>query len=375
MNRERRRNTRNRIYRYIYDSHTGVSKLQIAFALNYSLPTIHNNLSELRDAGLIAAGDLQKSTGGRPPIGYVIVPEAGYAIGIAVTASHLRFLLSDIQRNLLAYKRLDLDKITSCDIAAKIETELEIFISENKISPEKIIGVGITIPGIIDHEKALVIYSPTLKFKNLELSAISKNIRYPVYIENDATAAGFAEWSILTAEEKSRNLMFVYLLLENGIGGSVIFNGNSWLGDNHRSSEFGHMCIHPDGLICNCGKRGCLEAYCSAFRFTRDLGISIEEFFHELKTGNAKYSELWNDVLSNLALAIHNLRLTFDSEIILGGFVSDYMSEFLPILQQRVCELSPFEENTNFIKLAKFPRRAGMMGAAWHFVDEFLARI
>lgn len=372
---DQRRQTRNKIYKYIYYSSSPVSKSQIAYDLNYSLPTVHKNLSELLSAGLITVGDLQKSTGGRPPAVYVVVPNAGYALGIAVTANHLRFLLLDIKQNQISYKRLALDAINSLDIASKIDEELDKFITENKINPAKIIGVGITIPGVIDHERELVIFSPSMKLKNLALSEITKNIHYPVYIENDATAAGFAEWSALTREKDNHNFVFVYLLLENGIGGAIIINGKPWLGDTHKSAEFGHMCIHPGGLTCNCGKKGCLEAYCSAFRFTRDIGVNIENFFIALKDGNKEYAEIWDDVLSNLALAIHNLRLAFDTDIILGGFVSEYLNDFLLILKQRVSALNPFEENTDFIKIAKFPRRAGMIGAAWHFIDEFLSQV
>ena len=372
---EQRRTTKSKIYKYIYYSSEPVSKAQIAYDLNYSLPTVHKNLSELLSAGLITVGELQKSTGGRPPAAYVVVPDSGYALGIAVTANHLRFLLSDIKQNQISYKRLALDSIDGLDIALKIEEELDKFIAENKINPTKIIGVGITIPGIIDHDRELVIFSPSMKLKNLALSEITRNIHYPVYIENDATAAGFAEWSVLAREKDNNNFVFVYLLLENGMGGAIIVNGEPWLGDTNKSAEFGHMCIHPGGVTCNCGKKGCLEAYCSAFRFTRDIGIDIESFFSELREGNKEYAEIWDNVLSNLALAIHNLRLAFDTDIILGGFVSEYLNDFLLTLKQRVSVLNPFEENTDFIKIAKYPRRAGMIGVAWHFIDQFLSQV
>lgn len=369
------RKIRNKIYKYIYYASSPVTKSQIAEDLNCSLPTVHKNLSELISAGLITIGDLQKSTGGRPPVSYVAAPDSGYALGIAVTANHLRFLLLDIKQNQISYKRIIIDSINSSDIASKLEEELGNFIAENKINPAKIIGVGITIPGVIDHEKEIVIFSPSMKLKNLALSEITKNIQYPVYIENDATAAGFAEWSALTREKNNNDFDFIYLLLENGIGGAIIINGKPWLGDTHKSAEFGHMCINPGGLTCNCGKKGCLEAYCSAFRFTRDIGMNIESFFSTLRDGNKEYAEIWDDVLSNLALAIHNLRLAFDTDIILGGFVSEYLNDFLLILKQRVSVLNPFEDNTDFIKIAKFPRRAGMIGAACHFIDEFLDKV
>ena len=69
---ERRRKTRNRVFRYIYNADEPVSKQAMALELNLSLPTIHQNISELLDAGLIKAGETQRSTGGRPPVGYLV---------------------------------------------------------------------------------------------------------------------------------------------------------------------------------------------------------------------------------------------------------------------------------------------------------------
>ncbi len=71
------------------------------------------------------------------------------------------------------------------------------------------------------------------------------------------------------------------------------------------------------GLDLQLWEKSCLEAYCDAFRFTRDIGINIESFFSALRDGNKEYAGIWDDVLSNLALAINNLRLAFDTDIIL----------------------------------------------------------
>ena len=75
-----------------------------------------------------------------------------------------------------------------------------------------------------------------------------------MFIENDSTSGGEAEWLGLSQEERSED--FVYLFLENGIGGAVFINGRPFLGSGGRSGEFGHMCLQPDGRLCNCGKNG-----------------------------------------------------------------------------------------------------------------------
>ncbi len=367
---ERRRQTRNKMYRYIYDAESPVSKQQIATSMGYSLPTVHQNIAELLEAGLIRPGEVQKSTGGRPAVGYIIDETVRCAVGIAVSATQLRFLATDVRQNELAYKTVEIISYDGERLGEQLALELERFFSENDLDREKVLGIGITFPGVIDQDKDVIVLSPTLRMKDISLSAVRKPIPYRVFIENDSTSGGAAEWLGLTLKEREED--FVYLFLENGIGGAVFIGGKPYLGSEGRSGEFGHMCIVPDGRKCNCGKRGCLEAYCSAFRFTRDIGVSPEAFFEGLKAGNSDFLALWEENLSYLAIGINNLRMAFDCNVILGGYVSQYLEPYLPVLKEKAAVRNPFGSDAEYIKLGKYPTKAGMRGVAWHFMEEFI---
>ncbi len=371
---ERRRKTRNRVFRYIYNSEEPVSKQAMSVDLNLSLPTIHHNVSELLEAGLIKAGETQLSTGGRPPVGYLVENEVRFSIGVSITTNHLHFLASDLKLNQLAEKSVRKEGIASLDIGNELKKELDLFIEENDLNKNRILGVGITIPGVLNRDEDTVLLSPSMKLKNISLKSLRKGCEpYPVYIENDGNCAGYAEWLAMSPRERKNG--FVYILLENGVGGTFFINGKSYAGANHRSGEFGHMCVQPDGLMCNCGKRGCLESYCSAMRFTTDIGKTIEEFFDMVHKGDPASQALWDDVLKHLAIGICNIRMIFDCDIVLGGFVSEYLKEYLPDIRRYVMDRNSFGDNTDFIKLGKFPRKAGMMGIAWHFANEYIEKI
>ncbi len=370
---ERRRQTRNRMFRYIYDSETPVSKQQLAAAMGYSLPTVHQNIAELLNAGLIRPGEIQKSTGGRPAVGYIVNETIRYSVGVAVSATRLRMILTDIRQNELGYRSVPVVSSEGEQIGRQIADELEVFLRENRLDEEKLLGVGITFPGVIDQEEDTVVLSPTLGMKDISLSAVRRPIPYPVFIENDSTSGGAAEWLGLSPKERGKD--FVYLFLENGIGGAVFLDGRPHFGTHGRSGEFGHMCIVPDGRVCNCGKKGCLEAYCSALRFTRDLGVTAEEFFSGLEDGNEEYEKLWGEILDYLSIAIHNLRMAFDSNVILGGFASSYLEPYLPALRRKILSRSPFDAEKDFIRLGKYPTKAGMMGVAWHFMEKFIREL
>ena len=370
---ERRRITRNKMFRYIYSSETPVSKQQLASDMGYSLPTVQQNIAELLAAGLIRPGEIRRSTGGRPAVGYTVDEKIRYAVGIAVDASSLRMIITDIRQTELGFKTVALKSEESGKIGMQIAEELEIFLAENSIGREKVLGVGITFPGVIDREKDTIVLSPTLKMKDISLSAVRKPVPYPVYIENDSTSGGTAEWLGLSPAEREED--FVYLFLENGIGGAVFIDGRPYVGVDGRSGEFGHMCIVPNGRVCNCGKKGCLEAYISAFRFTRDLGVTADEFFIELGKGNKEYKKLWEEILDYLSIGIDNLRMAFDCNVILGGYVSRFLEPYLPELRKKAGELSPFEGDADYIKLGKYPTKAGLMGVAWHFMEKFINEI
>ena len=369
---DRRRQTRSSIYQFIFKSGDPVTKQQISVSLGLSLPTVYQNLSELEEAGLIQVGEIQESTGGRPPMGYIAVAGIKYAIGISIAATRIRIAATDLKKNELAYKGVEVESLEPERLMGQLERELDSFMRENALPEDKLLGIGITIPGVIDEATGTVFLSPTMKMKDFRLDQMKALKDCPITVSNDSTCAGDAEWMERDAEGKMKD--FVYLMLEYGVGGAIYINGSSYYGENRRSAEFGHMCIVPEGRLCNCGKKGCVEAYCSALRFSRDLGISVEEFFEKLND-NEEYQTLWEDVLLHLAMTIHNLRMAFDCDIVLGGFVAEYLEPYLPRLRELTAAMNTFEQNGDYLKLGWFPRRAGMYGAAWRFTSQFISEI
>lgn len=368
---ERRRQTRNSIYQCLYNAKDPQSKQEIAQVLSLSLPTVHQNIGELVHAGLIQHGGMQRSTGGRRAVGYTITQGARYAIGVSITDDRLRFLAADLQLQELAYKKTaEIEMRRVPDLGLLLAQELETFIDENKLERHNLLGVGLALPGVIDEEKKQITFAPTLRMTNISIDGLTAHLRYPTYVENDGTSGGYAEY-FLQPEKTS----MAYLSLENGVGGAVLLNGAPYFGMHHRSGEFGHMSVEPGGLACACGKNGCLECYCSAKRISTDLGITLENFFEGLEQHNRDYEALWQDLLQHLAIGINNIRMALDCDVVLGGFLSQYMTAFLPELRRRTAALNTFEDNADYIDLCLYPRRAVMLGVALHFIREFIETI
>ena len=369
---ERRKKTRGDIYRYILTSPEAVTKQDVSYTLGVSMPTVHQNIAELMEAGLIRIGQKQQSTGGRPASGYVAVEDAVIALGAAITNNHIRILATDLRQHILAQSSERVKTTDDPHLEKRVRAQVSNFIKKNKLDESKILGLGLTVPGVIDQERDVVVLSPTMKMRNLSISSIRKELPWKLHIDNDATCAGLAEWIGNRYNTNKDKDTFVCIHLENGVGGAIVTDGRAYLGDHVRSAEFGHMCVVPGGRLCSCGKKGCLEAYCSAKRLTADLGITAEEFFEGLEKGNKKYAKLWDEMLTYLAVGIHNIRMVMDSDIVLGGILSSHLEPYLPQIYEAVREMDPFENGDDYLTLARYPDEGVMLGAAWYFIDEFV---
>lgn len=365
---DRRRQTRSRVFRCLYDAAAPMAKQELAARLSLSLPTVYQNINELLDMGLIEYTGPQASRGGRPAMQMRVVAGARYAIGIFITVRKVHFALTNLMGEFLDYKEVRHSfELLSGEYNAFLAGQLESFIDENRVERQKLLGVGICLSGIISDETDTVFYAPTLGLKDLSLRPLIDAIPYPVHADNDANCGGFAEWFL-----HADGGCLAYLSLAAGVGGAVFVNGDKYLGSNRRSGEFGHMCVEGDGLECSCGNRGCLEAYCSASRLSTELGISLEEFFSRLSQGDEALLPIWADYLEHLAAGIHNIRMILDCRVVLGGMMTEYLGPYLPRLRELVAQQDPFCEDADYVSLGHYSGKGALLGAAFYFVRDFL---
>lgn len=359
---------RSRIYRYLYENRDFCAKQTLAKQCEISMPTLYQNLSELMDDGLVQYSGEEQSTGGRRAQGLAIVPDVRFAVGLSITETRLRLAAADLRLNELAYREEPFAAVSQLSgQAAAIRRVLDLFLDDNHLDRGRLLGVGITIPGIIAPECDHIIMAPTLHLTDTPLHGLTRDIPYPVFIENDASSSGYAEWFARGGQQN-----MAYLFLESGVGGAVLIGGVPYGGDSSRSGEFGHICVEPGGLPCSCGRRGCLEAYCSTRRVSDELGVSLSEFFDGVERHEPAYETLWWDMLRHLAIGINNIHMALDCDVVLGGLLSEYLPPYLPVLKRYVLAGNPFAENAGFVQLSKFRRHIAPLGAALHFVREFV---
>lgn len=368
---ERRRLTRNMIYRYLYDAPAGRSKQEIADDLAMSLPTVHQNLTELLRAELVRPDGMSASTGGRRALRLTVAENARFALGVSVSGDHFRILAANLRLEEIAYRKSSHPRSADlAELGQYLAAEIESFLNDFGLNRDKLLGVGVALPAILNAEGTRILAAPTMHLQDEDLQPLMDAIPYPTLFRNDATSGGYAEW--FARKEKDS---MAYLSLEGGVGGAVLMNGAPYTGQNGRSGEFGHICVQPGGIRCQCGQQGCLEAYCSSARISTDLGITVEQFFDGLAAGNPAYGTLWADYLQHLARGLCIIRMTLDCNIVLGGYLAQYLPPYLPELRRLTAGQDPFDEQADYVHLCHYPKHAACLGVALNFINFFLEQL
>lgn len=375
-----KRINRNQVYRYI-NKNGRVSKTDIASTLRISMPTILSNIKELTEQGLICEVGEFQSTGGRKARALEPIYNFKYAIGIDITQNHIGFALTDLSGNVLKHTRQQKKFIFERPYFMKLGEMAIKFLQDSKISKEQFLGFGFSIPGIIDFRNDIIEFSHILGITNVSCDTFSQFIPYPCVFTNDANAAIIAEMN--NAYKRSAT---VYLSLSNSVGGAIfteVSNSqddveiieNLYIGESYRSGEFGHMTLVPGGRKCYCEKIGCLDAYCSAKLLTEHTNGKLDKFFKELESGSAEFQKVWDEYLFYLAIAVNNLRMAFDCQVIIGGYVGSLIEPYIADLQERAALLNTFEKNALYIKPCTYKTEASALGAALRLIEAYISTI
>jgi predicted NBD/HSP70 family sugar kinase len=365
---EIKKNNCTRIVKFILEKHL-TSRQEISKTLNLSMPTVFSNVTGLINTGLLSEAGEYGSTGGRKAKALAISRGYRSVAGIDITKRHVRMLLLDLSGEQIAedyYRCLYED--TSKYYNA-LGDHLEQFLDKNNVKDRScLIGVGISIPGIIIPDKVVLSRSHILNVQNISLLRFSQNIRYPVLFDNDANCAAFAEVN----RNNTGNMAF--FSLSNTVGGAIYQNGILCAGDNYKSGEFGHMIIHPDGKKCYCGKKGCMDPYCSTKALLDDPDGRLEDFFEKLSSGDKKCNAKWDTYLDDLALSITNIRMAFDCKIVLGGYIGGYIEQYMDRFTEKVRKYNNFDPDTAYISTGKYKRLSSAVGAAkimvYRYIDQ-----
>jgi len=367
-----RKRNRQAVLRSLYRERE-LTRKDIADRLGLSFPTVTQILGELEEEGLVRTSGQQASTGGRRAFLNDIVPDARAAVGVSVSRHWVDLALMNLSPNAVAAEEHRVMFEDTPAYWSGLNTLVGELLEKNGVAPERVLGVGISLPGVISAIGNALEFAPTLGVERLELSRIASFFpAWHVTFGNDATLASRAEAWFRPGLGKA-----VYLLLSRGIGGAVISQGDEIFGS--RGCEFGHMVIREGGKPCSCGRRGCLEAYCStgvlAEAVKWETPVSLEAFFEMVGQGVPEAAAAWEEYLGHLVTGIGNLRRIFDADLIIGGEMARFLRGYADRLRQDLIRESGGRETGEYLRFCNYGKHDAAIGAALQHIDRFLREV
>lgn len=242
-------------------------------------------------------------------------------LGLDVGGTTIKSGLVDRSGNLTELRRTPTPKDPSG--SELVDTLAELISSYLEID-SGLAAVGLSVPGIVDSENGVAVFSGTLGWRDLPLVAMLRDrVGIPVFLVHDVTAGGLAELRVGAAQPFSSA---VVIAIGTGLAASVILDGEIYR-PHPAVGELGHVPTRNQ-RPCVCGKHGCLEMTCSGGALSRNYEsltgekIPAHEVIERAKSGDAAASELWQEFIAELGFACHYIAGLLGPEaiVIAGGF-------------------------------------------------------
>ena len=310
-----------------------------------------------------------------------VIKGSDLTIGIDIGGTKISAGVVDSSGNLIDLSKYSTPAEGGKELISSVISLVKEFNKKHEIK-----GIGISIAALISSDYGTIVGAPNianlskLNFAN----EIKEEFKLPIIIENDANAAMWAEFKFGSAKGLNPVMFFI---IGTGVGGGLVIDGKLFKGANGIGAEFGHMCVVPNGLLCGCGSKGCIEQYASGgalIRYANEALLANPDKSEELlsfgegklsgtaltkgaKAGNELALAAFSKQADWLGLACASYSLIIDPQaIIIGGGVVDAGELFLAPVRAAMRKYMPFAESHVPPKIiaAKFGNDAGLIGAA-----------
>jgi glucokinase-like ROK family protein len=310
------------------------SRAEIARATGLSRSTVSSIVSDLLEAGIVAEQDdatgvAHGDQGGRPPVLLSLEKSAGVALGVDFGHTHLRVAVSDLSHEVLAEaaRNIDVDHSAAegLDAAADLVDDV---LKRAGAQRKQVLGVGMGVPGPINRATGAVGSSAILpSWVGVDAAAeMTKRLRMPVHVENDANLGALAEYVWGSGKGFSD---LIYIKLSSGVGAGLLLGGRLYHGTGGTAGEIGHIPVQNGTAICRCGNRGCLETVASARAIAEQVGVSrgepvsTKELLELAANGDPAAGRLIGEAGRQIGVALAGLcNLVNPDCVIVGGDLS-----------------------------------------------------
>jgi predicted NBD/HSP70 family sugar kinase/predicted transcriptional regulator len=380
------RNNRQLVYD-ILRKQGSLSKTEIGKRTGMTSMTAGNIIRDLSEMGFIQSVGTE-STGGRKALLYALESHS-WSIAVDLSSDEILIALIDIKGSIRELRRYHTDGQDGTRMLQLIHA-LSDFLGSKGSVRDKVVGIGVAIPGLVDDETGIAQMSLPLKWENVPVrSVLEQAFSYPIIIGKETHAAIAGEYYFGAADSENS----LYVNLGAGIGVGIMINGQIHDGASKMAGELGHIIVEPDGPLCECGNRGCLERVASlrallqqareaaqsgtssmlAQIYAEKGHLNIGDLVVAVEGGDVVAGEIMGRGAKNLALAIITLKRLFDPPlIVIGGNELEEEKFYCKEVTRYVKEFSGRLDGGTAITFSKLGEKARLLGASTWVFDSLL---
>lgn len=360
---------KHKVYHFIYENKV-TSKQNMTQNLQMGLSTVTQNIKILEEEGLICRNGFFDSTGGRKADALEINRRARLSIGGAILKDCFHWVLLDLYGEPVCTEIVNLPFQAGAEYMNKVVESFSRFMENEECDSDKILGVAIATQGLLDKDGLHVTYGKILNNFHMDFKELADKIPYPCRFIHDSKAA--AQLELWRNQEVKHGFV---LMLNRNFGGAVVTDGKVQEGLHGRSGTVEHLMMNKDGPLCYCGKRGCLETYCSVDHLEQRADTDVEHFLSQ-KSTNTTYSEIWEDYLTYLAMAIRNLSVILDGTFMLSGYLAPHFTpEDMDYIFQKINHFATFPMEREQLIVGTYGAFSQASGASLCYIEDYLKRL
>ena len=357
------------VYRMIYEEGR-ISRSQIVNSLGLSLPTVNQHLADLIADGLIEQNGRLASSIGRRAAAYAVRSSVRFAVGLEVFADRIAVVVSDLYFRPMIRQVIRKKFTKESDYFVELSRIVRDILASGGYREKDLLGIGVAMQGLVSKDGEQMTYCKLLDCTGVTVRPMAERFSAPVRFLHDSECAA----DMQLAMDPSIVDAF-YISLSSNLGCAIIRDGRISHGRSGRAGTVEHVTLDPSGPMCYCGKRGCMECYCSVNALLRQ-DEQLAEFMKTVRRGDPEATARWEVYLDWLATALKDVHMILDCEIILGGHLAPYLTDDdIEVLFGKIRERTPFPDDENFLRIGTRKRDAIACGAALPFIRQFLESV
>ncbi|SHE12681.1 Making large colonies protein [Chlamydia abortus] len=312
-------------------SSSPISRASIAKKTGMSPTTVGRIVAELYEQGFVKETEEQVTTGlGRKATMLELDRTSVLTAGVELDKSKFRIGMVDFDGRIISLREVNREVSETAEQALnRIGLELQSMIEQEGMDPGKIIGLGIGMPGIVDEQSGEVILSAQLGWRNVRVAETLKTITgYEVAVDNELKVKALAEYCYGAAKGSKRTALIGF---GTGVGSALIINGEIYRGETNSAGEIGHTIVDPNGVMCECGKIGCLQTYIAESSLITESNkikpiSTLNELFEERRKGQFWAANILDRAITFIGITIANVICLYnpDTVIVSGDLVEKY---------------------------------------------------